>query len=1156
MRTPSIKNRVRTWTALAAGALMGSLVLSPPVGAAPTDPAAADTQRITIDGNSSGRTFDGVGAISASSSRLLVDYPDEERDEILDYLFKPNYGASLQIFKVEIGADTNSTAGAEPGHQRVRGEIDCGRGFEWWMMEEAVERNPDIDLYGLGWGFPGWFDTGWLWGQDHVDYIISWLDCADQRGFEIDYIGAANERGGYNIPFLKNLGAALEENYPDVQLVATDQHKPPNYWYVTEDMATDPELNDAIDIVGQHVPCGWRTKYQDCETPQLAQDLNKPLWTSEASTQDAAAGAGPMARSRIRNYVDGKMTGDIHWSAVAAFYGNFHTAGTGLMNAEWPWTGYYKVQEPIWIEAHTTQFTEPGWQYLDSASGYTDAGASHTALKSDTTDDWSAMIETLDSTGPETIEFTIEGGLSTDRVQVWSTRIDSDDEGEVFARQRPIRVRDGRFTIVVEPGHMYTLSTTTEAHKGDAEPSAGQDEILEMPFTEDFENTGEDLLARGFSDLNGGFEAAECGGDRDGTCYRQVITEQPINWQRGGLAEPSTLVGDPRWWGDYRVSADAMLEQPGHVQVMGRIDRYSKPEGGDQGGYGTGETGYHLQVSDTGAWTVYREGTNGEQNDLATGQLEEEFGVGQWHTLELEFEGDRITAMVDGVEIATVTDTWHNTGLVGLRNSMWQNAQFDNVRVEQINPGPQVMNRSRITATATAEQDGVYEHHFYHPEWTLDGRLMSQWMTPVEEGDQGLPESITLDLHPGRARMNVDGLVYTPPVGNVRVDETGLITEYTISLSLDGENFTEVASGEWEPTTATKVVRWDEPQRAKYVRLTATSADGAPVAAAAELNVIARGGGMVERVWGSDRYGTAAAVSELFPEGADTVYVTSGQGFADAMAGGPGAARGLVPGVMETPEGDPAPVLLVGKNRVPAITHEAIEDVDPDNIVILGGEGIVSGQVEDEVRANHEGSTVSRVEGADRYETAANLAKMFPTDLPVVYLASGENPAYPDALTGGALAGKYDAPVLLTRKGALPAATADALEELNPGQVVVLGGTAAVSDAVYDAVGASERLWGSDRYGTAVAVSNDYATDVPVLYIASGQDYPDALSGSALAGFEDVPVLITRQDRLPQVILDELDRLSPERVVILGGTAAVSQDVEDKLNESYPGWIG
>jgi len=80
----------------------------------------ADTVEIHLDANSPGRTFDGIGALSAgASSRLLIDYPEPQRSEILDYLFKPEFGAALQINKVEIGGDMNSTDGAEPSHMRT-----------------------------------------------------------------------------------------------------------------------------------------------------------------------------------------------------------------------------------------------------------------------------------------------------------------------------------------------------------------------------------------------------------------------------------------------------------------------------------------------------------------------------------------------------------------------------------------------------------------------------------------------------------------------------------------------------------------------------------------------------------------------------------------------------------------------------------------------------------------------------------------------------------------------------------------------------------------------------------------------------------------------------------------------------------------------------
>ncbi|HVU45745.1 MAG TPA: hypothetical protein VHD85_06460, partial [Terracidiphilus sp.] len=117
----------------------------------------AQQTRIVLDGADTGRIFDGLGAASAgASSRLLYDYPEPQRSQILDYLFKPGYGAALQHLKVEVGADVNSTDGSEPSHMRTPTDHDSTRGYEWWLMAEAHKRNPNIVLEILPWGAPAW----------------------------------------------------------------------------------------------------------------------------------------------------------------------------------------------------------------------------------------------------------------------------------------------------------------------------------------------------------------------------------------------------------------------------------------------------------------------------------------------------------------------------------------------------------------------------------------------------------------------------------------------------------------------------------------------------------------------------------------------------------------------------------------------------------------------------------------------------------------------------------------------------------------------------------------------------------------------------------------------------------------------------------------
>ncbi len=315
----------------------------------------------------------------------------------------------------------------------------------------------------------------------------------------------------------------------------------------------------------------------------------------------------------------------------------------------------------------------------------------------------------------------------------------------------------------------------------------------------------------------------------------------------------------------------------------------------------------------------------------------------------------------------------------------------------------------------------------------------------------------------------------------------------------------------------------------------------------------------VERVAGDSRYLTAQELSANFPEGVETVYIASGQGYPDAMSGAPAAAQGKIEvlGTMETPDGNPAPVLLAQQDNLTNATHAALDALDPDNALILGGTSIIDETVEAEVveRMGDDGN-VQRIQGANRYETAAALAELF-EDPSVVYVASGVDGAYPDALTGSALAGADDAPVLLTKTDQVPQATMDALESLGNPSVMVIGGPKAVSDAVMEELGATERIAGEHRWGTAAEVSaGNYSPDVPVVYLASGWDFPDALASSALAGSQDVPVLLSKDNAIPQVIWAELDRLSPERVVIVGGTEAISAEVEEQLNERYPDWVG
>ena len=202
------------------------------------------------------------------------------------------------------------------------------------------------------------------------------------------------------------------------------------------------------------------------------------------------------------------------------------------------------------------------------------------------------------------------------------------------------------------------------------------------------------------------------------------------------------------------------------------------------------------------------------------------------------------------------------------------------------------------------------------------------------------------------------------------------------------------------------------------------------------------------------------------------------------------------------------------------------------------------------------GPEARRLAGTDRYSTAVAISRSsHPDGAPVVVLTTGG--AFPDALAGGPAAAALGAPVLLVAKDEVPGLVLTELARLRPGRVLLLGGTGAVSQATVrqleDAGFAVERIAGAGRYETAALVSETtFAPGTPVAYVATGSDYPDALSGAAAAATARAPVLLVAQDSLPAATAKELTRLKPQRIIVLGGTGAVSATVEQTIAAYAP----
>jgi putative cell wall-binding protein len=308
------------------------------------------------------------------------------------------------------------------------------------------------------------------------------------------------------------------------------------------------------------------------------------------------------------------------------------------------------------------------------------------------------------------------------------------------------------------------------------------------------------------------------------------------------------------------------------------------------------------------------------------------------------------------------------------------------------------------------------------------------------------------------------------------------------------------------------------------------------------------------RLSGPTRFETAVEVSRSRFEEADTVFLARADDYADALAGGPLAAA----------EG--APILLTQRDVLTGVTEREVQRLGASRAVLLGGEAAVGAAVAARLEALD--LTVERVSGPNRWATAAAAAAALDDDSGTVFLTEGANPdarrGWPDAMSAAPYAAFAGHPILLTNAGELPPETRQALSDVGAEETIVVGGAAAVSDDVVaevrEAGHGPRRLAGPTRYETSRAV-HDEALEVgmstEVLWLATGGDWPDALTAGGVAGAAGEMVVLvdgTDLDRSPATRdLVAAQRGDLRHVNLLGGTAAISARVAEQLQTLLAG---
>jgi len=297
---------------------------------------------------------------------------------------------------------------------------------------------------------------------------------------------------------------------------------------------------------------------------------------------------------------------------------------------------------------------------------------------------------------------------------------------------------------------------------------------------------------------------------------------------------------------------------------------------------------------------------------------------------------------------------------------------------------------------------------------------------------------------------------------------------------------------------------------------------------------------------GATRYDTAVMNSRaFFPAGADTVVLATGANWPDALA-----ASSLA-GACESP------ILLVKGDSIPAAVTAEILRLGARNAYIVGGTGVVSAGVEADVNALLTGDVV-RLAGANRYATAqmvaAEAVDVLGSTETTAIVATGQ--AFPDAVAASALCAGLGYPLYLTSADSIADTTIAAMKAAGVKDVYVLGGTGAVSAGVMTKLdadfGAVERLFGADRYATAVAVAQegvDNGMTWDGVALATGTNFPDALTGGVTQGLTNSVMVLTPTNSLNSGVKAKIEAEKDDigLVRFLGGEGAISKAVKDAV---------
>ncbi len=286
-----------------------------------------------------------------------------------------------------------------------------------------------------------------------------------------------------------------------------------------------------------------------------------------------------------------------------------------------------------------------------------------------------------------------------------------------------------------------------------------------------------------------------------------------------------------------------------------------------------------------------------------------------------------------------------------------------------------------------------------------------------------------------------------------------------------------------------------------------------------------------DRLAGNNRYETSAKISQSGWDYSSYAIIVSGENYPDALCSAPLASKYN------------APILLTSKAGLDPKTKAELSRLNVNHVFLIGGSGVIPFSAELEIK--NMGISVSRIAGNNRYETSFRVAQTLGNRDQAI-IATGGN--FADALSIAPIAAMKGIPILLTPQDSLPSILKQYLENIQ--STYIVGGTSAVSNRVLNQLPSPRRLSGTNRYETNSSILKEFANELNLgnCYLATGQSFPDALAGSALASLTNSPVvLISNPLQAVTIKYFKDNNESINKLITFGGTSVVPQSVINNI---------